>query len=264
MRGFVRTALPVLATLVAVVMFSASGASAAERRIILTPDSDYAGFDASTLKGVTLDACKAACIGDRACRAFTFNNKAGWCFLKSDNGPLASFPGATAGRIVETADFTPTVEERRKAELDFAAGYVDESRTLLTSLKKRYDPAGAGYLELRNAGAAAYRAGSYDRAADAFGKALVVADDSPAAWIDYANASLARNPENWSDKQQALSDATGGAINAYLRAESVADRANALDTLGASFARREAWKPVVARLSRQPRPQARSADPGGI
>src|SRR6188472_2037669 len=99
MRGFVRTALPVLGILLAVFggSLAAGPANAAERRIIATPESDYAGFDTKTLKSVTLDACKKACIDDLTCRAFTYNTKASWCFLKSDNGPLASFPGAIAG-----------------------------------------------------------------------------------------------------------------------------------------------------------------------
>src|SRR4051812_34052924 len=73
----------------------------ASARIIVTPEADYPNFDYSTLKNVTLDACKAACLADQKCRAFTFNQKAGWCFLKTDFGVLASTPGSTAGRVVQ-------------------------------------------------------------------------------------------------------------------------------------------------------------------
>src|SRR6185295_12324254 len=165
-------------------------------------------FDLRTVNQVDLKACEAACLGDNACRAFTFNAKAGWCFLKSDSGPLASFAGATAGRIVEAVDFTPTVEQQRKAELDFTGSYFDESRTLLAGLKNRYDPGTAGYMALRESGGAAYAAGNYDQAASEFGKALVLASENPVAWSDYAIASLGRNPENWNERQQAMSDAT--------------------------------------------------------
>jgi uncharacterized protein YfaS (alpha-2-macroglobulin family) len=245
MRGIVRTALPVLGILLTFLggPDGLGEARAAERRIIVTPESDYAGFDTRTLKAVTLDACKKACIDDLACRAFTFNTKAGWCFLKNDNGPLASFAGATAGRIVESVDFTPTVEQQRKAELDFTGSYFDESRDLAANIKRRFDPAGAGYLALRDLGTAAYRGGSYDRAAGEFGKALAVADESAAAWRDFGAASLARNPENWSEKQEALTDATAAAINAYMRADTPGDRALALSLMGDGFAKREAWKP---------------------
>src|SRR5690348_3511426 len=108
MRGFLRTALPVLGTVMAIFVGSSvvGQAAAAERRVIATPDSDYSGFDYKTLKSVTLDACKKACVDDQTCRAFTYNTKASWCFLKNDNGPLASAPGATAGRVVDAVVFT--------------------------------------------------------------------------------------------------------------------------------------------------------------
>jgi uncharacterized protein YfaS (alpha-2-macroglobulin family) len=246
MTGFARTARPVLVVLLALFGLATAmmGADAGERRILLTPDSDYTGFDLRTVKGVDLKACEAACLGDTACRAFTFNQKAGWCFLKSDNGPLAGFTGATAGRVVEAVAFTPTVEQQRKAELDFTGSYFDEARTLATNLKNRYDPGTAGYMALRTSGGTAYAAGNFDQAASEFGKALVLASDSPVAWSDYAIASLRRNPENWSDRQQAMSDATAGAINAYLRADMVDDRARSLAVLGDSFAKREVWKPA--------------------
>lgn len=77
--------------------------TAAERRIESTPDSDYLGFDLRTVKNVSQPQCEAACIGDNACKAFTYNVKAKWCFLKTDYGQLNTFPGAVAGKIVEVA-----------------------------------------------------------------------------------------------------------------------------------------------------------------
>ncbi|MGO8126847.1 transposase, partial [Rhizobium ruizarguesonis] len=43
------------------------------------------------------------CIGDKSCKAFTYNPKVKWCFLKSDFKTMNAFPGAIAGKIVETA-----------------------------------------------------------------------------------------------------------------------------------------------------------------
>ncbi|MEO8669538.1 MAG: PAN/Apple domain-containing protein, partial [Bauldia sp.] len=131
MTGFTRTARSVLVVLLTLFGLGAAvfSANAAERRVILTPDGDYTGFDLRTVKQVDLKACEAACLGDTACRAFTFNAKAGWCFLKTDSGPVAGFAGATAGRVVDAIDFTPSVEHQRKAELDFTGAYFDESRT---------------------------------------------------------------------------------------------------------------------------------------
>jgi len=224
--------------------FAAGGADAAETRIIVSPDADYSGFDIETLKGVDLDACKAACLAKSECRAFTFNTKAGWCFLKSDFGILAATPGATAGRVVETPELTPSLERRRLGELDFLSGsYVDEARTLASSIRRRFEPGDGAYVALRDAGGAAYRAGNYDEAAKLFGEALAVADDNPGLWLDFAIANLARNPESWSDRQQAYVNVTGGAINAFLRSEDDANRAEALALIGDGFRLREIWKP---------------------
>ncbi|KAB2872158.1 MAG: hypothetical protein F9K43_08055, partial [Bauldia sp.] len=114
---------------------------AAEARVIVTPEADYSGFDFETLKGVDLEACKVACLDKTECRAFTFNTRAGWCFLKSDFGILAATPGATAGRVVETPELTPSLERQRLAELDFLSGsYVDEARSLAGALRRRFNP----------------------------------------------------------------------------------------------------------------------------
>ena len=77
-------------------------AVAQDRRIVTVDEADYFGGDYKTLKDVDLEACKAACVDDRQCKAFTFNTSAGWCFLKSDVGSLQSFAGAIAGLITNT------------------------------------------------------------------------------------------------------------------------------------------------------------------
>ncbi len=71
-----------------------------QRRIEITQDADYYGFDLRTERDVSLDQCKVACIADSQCRAFTYNTSAGWCFLKSDYSTLNPFAGAVAGRVV--------------------------------------------------------------------------------------------------------------------------------------------------------------------
>ena len=80
------------------IFFALSGtALAAEaRRIVTTDNSDYFGFDLRSDQNVSLDQCKTTCLGDPSCRAFTYNTKARWCFLKSDYNQLKPFSGAVA------------------------------------------------------------------------------------------------------------------------------------------------------------------------
>ena len=221
-------------------------ALAAGKRVIVTPNADYSGFDMKTVKDVDQAGCQAACLADGACRAFTFNTKAKWCFLKSDFGALAATPDAVAGRVVEAIDLTPSIEHQRLAELDFLPGsYIDEARTLVGALKDRFSASGASYNVLRNEGTTAMRAGNYDGAAVAFGQALAIADDEAIAWLDFSRASLARKPEAYSDREQAASDATAAAIDGYLRSDTVAARAVALALAGGGLTKREEWKPAI-------------------
>ncbi len=78
-----------------------AGAEAAERQVTIVKDADFFGFDLRTETNVSLKDCQSICVNDKACKAFTYNPKVKWCFLKSDFGPMNSFPGAVAGKIVE-------------------------------------------------------------------------------------------------------------------------------------------------------------------
>ncbi|MEX2318471.1 MAG: PAN domain-containing protein, partial [Bauldia sp.] len=248
MRGFIRTFgrnLFAAAFVVATILAAGAG-QAAERRLIVTDSADYPGFDYSTVRDVDLAACEAACLGDPTCRAFTFNTAAGWCFLKSDFAALAATPGAVAGRVVTAVDLTPSLERQRLGELDFLPeSAIDESRVLTGELARRYPSDGASYADLRSAGGVSYRGGQYDDAARYFGQALALASEDVASWLDYATASLGRNPDDYSDRMSAATDATAGAINAYLRAEADADRAEALSVVGAALAKREIWREAI-------------------
>ncbi|MCB1548508.1 MAG: alpha-2-macroglobulin, partial [Hyphomicrobiaceae bacterium] len=221
-------------------------AHAADKRVIITDNADYSGFDLRTEKNVTLGACQNACLADGMCKAFTFNTKANWCFLKSDFAALVYTTGATAGRVVDVPELTPSIEQQRVAELNFLPkDYIDEARSYVGAVKERYPSQGTSYSALRAAGAAAMRAANYDEAALVYGRALALASEDGLAWLDYARASLARSPSSYSDRDRANTDATAGALNGYLRVEATPARAVALALAGAGLAKREAWKSAI-------------------
>ncbi|HVZ14300.1 MAG TPA: PAN domain-containing protein, partial [Bauldia sp.] len=249
MRGplaLMRTVIGAAALAAGMIVAGHAGA-ADSRRVIVTQGADYSGFDTRTVKNTDLPGCQSACLADNTCKAFTFNTKAGWCFLKSDFGALASSANAVAGRVVTVAELTPSLEKKRLGELSFLdQSLIDEARTFVGSLEQRYPaPNGASFTTVRTAGGAAFRAGQYDEAAADFGQGLAFAPDDPAAWLDYAVASARRSPSDDSDKTQAYADVTAASINAYLRADAVADRAEALSLLGEALADREIWLPSI-------------------
>ncbi len=81
-----------LALALALVSISLPASAQDIRTIERIDDADYFGFDLRTEKNVSIDECEASCIGDSSCRAFTYNPKVNWCFLKSDYDQLNSFP----------------------------------------------------------------------------------------------------------------------------------------------------------------------------
>ena len=51
--------------------------------------------------------CNSACVNDRRCVAFTYNQNQGWCFLKNGYGRQTRFRGAYSGIIVRQAYNAP-------------------------------------------------------------------------------------------------------------------------------------------------------------
>ena len=97
MRVFVRFFLLLSALLFTIVT---SVAAQDARKVVTIKDADYFGFDLRTEQNVTLERCSEICVGDSDCKAFTYNTKAQWCFLKSDFDKMNPFPGAIAGKVV--------------------------------------------------------------------------------------------------------------------------------------------------------------------
>ena len=157
----------------------------------------------STVKNVTVDQCQAACLGDDACHAFTFNTKAGWCFLKSDFGDALGGrrrdrrPRGRGGRPDAVARAPAAWRTHLRAGRPARRGARADRRPP-QPLQPR--PARATRA-LRNAGRrppSAPAATTKPRAT--FGQALAIADDDVDAWLDYTVASLRRNPYDYSDR----------------------------------------------------------------
>ena len=95
-----RSALQLVFPLFLAILMFASPSLGEGRRVIINQSSDYFGNDYRTLKKIPIKGCVSACLADSQCKAFTYNNRAKWCFLKNKVGELKTFKGATAGRVV--------------------------------------------------------------------------------------------------------------------------------------------------------------------
>jgi hypothetical protein len=76
---------------------------------ILTPLVD------SSLKGISLERCKARCIANAQCSAFTFDTINRWCFLKRVVGDRTKLDYATSGIRIGTASWL--AEHRSQPEV---------------------------------------------------------------------------------------------------------------------------------------------------
>ncbi len=243
MRGLALASKALFAFLL---FLSMSAAQAADPRIIPLPGRDLPGNDIQTIRNTDLRACQAACLGERMCKAFTFNEQARWCFLKSDFGSPVDFARATSGRVVTTVPITD-IEAARAIEIEFVPGdYKYEADRILNDLARTYPPGDGTYVALVALGDRRLADANPSGAVTAYGQALVLADEDPALWLKYAAAArqLAVTPNansydlNWR--------ATGATINAYLRSETRAQRAAALESIGRSLELRAVWRPTIA------------------
>ncbi|WP_295399710.1 alpha-2-macroglobulin family protein [uncultured Thiocystis sp.] len=234
---------------------------AAPRALTVLPGMDVFGHDYATLKEVSLEACKSACLEDARCRAFTFNVKAGWCFLKEDGRDRRPFDGAISGLIAEDATPAPAPDRKamRLAELRFLPPReLSEAKALEDRIARMAPPAGRRDA-LANEARVAANAGNQQRAADLQAAALRLDAEDRGLWAGLAASALAAEPSDWQTQQRFRQDATAAAINAYLRSEDARGRADALVLLGRAFARRQEWRPAI-RANRAALALAESAD----
>ncbi len=237
--------LRAFASILAVLIFCTNAsAQNAGREIVTHADSDYFGFDLRTEKDVPLEECKAQCLTDPSCRAFTYNTSAQWCFLKSDFSVLNKFAGAVAGKVVLTSG-APDIGA--PPVLDFVPPWVRDGSGLYRSqlLKEVVKDPQTGMLLLSSSGERALQANNGAAAFDYFRRALAIDPDDGGLWARLARAALVAEPQDsansWRLKQAALS----AAVNAYQLSRHTVSRAGALGLLGEALERREIWRPAI-------------------
>ena len=227
-----------------VVLAGAMPAAGADvRRIEVVENADYFGFDLRTEKDVTLEQCKAICLGDRACRAFTYNVRAGWCFLKSDHGALNSFAGAIAGRVV--------VEAREDLGAAPPLAFIPDSmpveagkyRARLAGNESRF--AGRSAHAMAEEGRAALAGGDARQGVALLSGAVALRPDDSAFWRDLARGIRVMTPERGAERYQLQQYATSAAFNAYETSRTTANRAGALDELAKALELRSQFRPAL-------------------
>lgn len=229
-----------------------ASAPAAEPNITLLPDTDLPGFDYAIVKDSSLDACSAACAEDQLCLAFTFNQKSNWCFLKGDIGEATQFKSAVSGTLDRTATMATTAVVRQ-AELPFPAqDLIDRARRFANELPLTdAPPPKTSYADLVADGDAASAAENPAGAMIAYRQALAINPNDPALWQALAIAALTRaeavaGASEGDNSAELGRTAVSAALNAFLRATSVDDRAYGLRALANGLEYASMWREAIA------------------
>ncbi|MCA0278879.1 MAG: alpha-2-macroglobulin family protein [Proteobacteria bacterium] len=217
------------------------GAMAQNRHVVTSDNGDYFGFDLRSEQNVTLDQCQTTCLGDQACRAFTYNTKAKWCFLKSDFAVLKPFAGAVAGKVVPISG-DPDIGA--PAELSFfPVSMVEEARQFRNGLTANgvVNP-DLGLAALTDAGETALQSNDGQTAMQKFRAAAIILPDDTAIWIRLARAVQIASPNNGDETATLPRDSTSTAYNAYLLSRTAADRAESLTLLARGLDKRDMFR----------------------
>lgn len=236
--------------------FAALPAGAQESRdVVTTQDSDYFGFDLRSERDVTLDQCETVCLAESACRAFTYNVKAKWCFMKSDFSQMKPFKGAVAGKVVTLAG-DPDIGA--PPALGFFPTYmVDEARSYRDRLlaSTAVDPT-QGLAGLVAAAETATKASDPRTAMNKLISAIALSPDDGNLWTKLAIAMMATQPVNGQETSSLNRDAASAIWNAYQLQRTAKTRAEALAVMARTLDRRELFRPALmayeASLAMQP------------
>ncbi|MEK1924369.1 MAG: PAN domain-containing protein, partial [Rhizobium giardinii] len=236
MRAFIRFSAIILAALA----FSpTTHAAETSRHVVTTENGDYFGFDLRTEQNVTLGQCEKVCIADAACRAFTYNPKVKWCFLKSDYNRLNTFNGAIAGKIVEAASNEPDIGA--PPALPFLSEQLlADARAAKDNLALEADQEGQGLNGLIVAAHRELAAGNIAPALKAFQGALAILPDDGALWIEAARAANRVYGNTDFATQAALA-----AINGYQLTRTTQSRADALAVLAKALESSENFRAAL-------------------
>ena len=189
-----------------------AAAAGPARSIVTTDNADYFGFDLRAEQNMSLEQCSATCLADGGCRAFTYNTKARWCFLKSDYNQLKPFPGAVAGKVVPV-DGDPDIGA--PAELTFLPAAAAEELNRLRAAVTSATPSESGLAALVEAGDQALRTRDGRSARDSYRAALAISRDDRNLWIGLAQAALAIEPSSDAERAAFAEEAAAAALQAY-------------------------------------------------
>ncbi len=222
-------------------MLHAAGGSS--QNILISPNTDYYGFDYDIIRETPLENCISTCRRDSNCKAFTFNQKKNWCFLKSDYSGPQPFANTIAGRKVAWPAAAPQAAPGKPNPdpVFISAAMRKKADSLAKRFKGWYKPGKNGFNSLRRSGFQALKDKEPTKAAKFFGAALALYTDDPAILNAYSRAILKQKNLRGKKRRLVYEVATSSAILAQRAATTAPARAEAFNTLAEVLGVRKYW-----------------------
>ncbi|MFL5017080.1 MAG: MG2 domain-containing protein, partial [Rhizobium sp.] len=218
-----------------------AAAADTKRDIQTIKDADFFGFDLRTEQNVSLDQCKTSCIGDKSCKAFTYNPKVKWCFLKSDFKTMNAFPGAIAGKIVETAGQQEPDIGAAPRPTFLTNDLIQQARDFKDNLELADDQQGQSVDSLTANARIDLTGNNLADALKSFHGALSITPDDADLWLEAARAAASLGTAESNTSGQAVLDA----LNGYELTRTKPKRAEALAVLADALDRNANYRPAL-------------------
>jgi uncharacterized protein YfaS (alpha-2-macroglobulin family) len=209
----------------------------------LIAGADYAGGDYRTIKNTDLGNCQAICSTDGQCKAFTFNTKAKWCFLKSKADVLMPIDVGIAG-TAPSANRTVATELAPELKI-IDPVIITNSRAYSDELKRRPAPENKDLFSLNAEMQQKIAALDYLAALELAKGRIGLGDRSYEAWRDLALATNAVQTTDTNLLYILNQDSLNSAYVAYENAVSPQQRGEALSILGNALVRNGSTRPAI-------------------
>jgi hypothetical protein len=219
-----------------------------DKRLIVTSNVDFYGADLNSLFDTTYQACVNLCLSNDQCRAFTFNNRSKSCFAKSSVSEKKPYDGAWSAEVVPVSDTAKKLAAKRAKDLGFFNDYdIKTARDQAQQIGGTH-PSGQYTPDMLIDAAASSRAAQDWLNAMRWTGAAVSHLDRSDLWAEYARLNLLIDTKNSSERRKYTARARLASINAYLRADSVAQQVSALQVMADALERYGAGRDMVRAL----------------
>ena len=243
----------VLAVLAAATLTASQGALAREspvpdRRFVPTAGQILNGTGIESVRETTLEACRMACLRNRACRGLNFDARAYTCRLLSRIEGQEPFAGSISARIVETSFEVRRLARQRASELSFLdPPQLRAARDLAARVGTRVVANDGDWQSALATAAQAERIGNFELAAHQYAVAATIADGAD-AWRGLARILLGQEGGDYRERLRRNEDALSAAIDAYLRSDANLARVEALEVMAEALDKLEQGRRMIEAL----------------